>query len=205
MKGIIVAGKSGAYFYPFIKVGCKQFLSAYDKRMIYYYLRMTILTGFVDILIFIFPNYIHRFKELFGENVKYKYSINLSYKFATAYVTRPRFYIVVKLIGKDYVCLLLGNNIFYGHGMRKVLKDSIIKDDKGKATLFDYYVNNTYNASKYHTGLLVISYHRIFLLPLTISRYSNILGSHKFSEKLTSHLIIQKTNRGRSFPLYGSG
>jgi len=141
MKGIILAGGSGTRLYPFTKVVSKQLLPVYDKPMIYYPLSMLMLAGIKDILIISTPTDTPRFKELLGDGAKY--GINLSYKvqpspdgLAQAFILGEEF------IGKDNVCLILGDNIFYGHGMSKVLKDAVVKADEGKATLFGYYVND---------------------------------------------------------------
>jgi len=141
MKGIILAGGSGTRLYPFTKVVSKQLLPVYDKPMIYYPLSMLMLAGIKDILIISTPTDTPRFEELLGDGTKY--GINLSYKvqpspdgLAQAFILGEEF------IGKDSVCLILGDNIFYGHGMSKVLKDAVVKADEGKATIFGYYVND---------------------------------------------------------------
>ena len=142
MKGIVLAGGAGTRLYPITKVICKQLLPIYDKPMIYYPLSILMLAEIRDILIISTPEDLPKFKKLFGDGSYI--GLNLSYKEQPA----PRgiaeaFIIGEEFIGNDDVCLILGDNIFYGHGLSALLKQAKkeVKDQKG-ATVFGYYVND---------------------------------------------------------------
>jgi glucose-1-phosphate thymidylyltransferase len=142
MKGIILAGGIGTRLYPITIGVCKQLLPIYDKPMIYYPLSVIMLAGIKDILIISTPQDLHRFINIFGDGSHL--GLNFSYK------EQPRpggiaeaFIIGEKFIGNDSVCLVLGDNIFYGHGLTELLKKA--SDDitiKGGATIFGYYVKD---------------------------------------------------------------
>ncbi len=142
MKGIILAGGSGTRLYPITKVVCKQLLPVYDKPMIYYPLSVLMLAGIKDILIISTQEDLPRFEQLFGNGAHL--GLNFSYKvqpepngLAEAFVLGEEF------AGSDDVCLVLGDNIFYGHGFVDLLKKTIgdVKA-QGGATVFGYYVND---------------------------------------------------------------
>lgn len=139
MKGIILAGGHGSRLYPLTRVVCKQLLPVYDKPMIYYPLSTLMLAGITDILIISTPSDLPKFKEMLGNGSKL--GISLKYKvqevpdgLAQAFVLGKKF------IGKDSVCLILGDNILYGHNFTDFLLRA--RNQKEGATVFSYYVNN---------------------------------------------------------------
>ncbi len=142
MKGIILAGGAGTRLYPITRVICKQLLPIYDKPMIYYPLSILMLAKIKDILIISTSEDIPKFEKLFGDGSKI--GINISYKvqpepkgIAEAFIIGEEF------IGNDSVCLILGDNIFYGHGLSDILKEAKkeVENNNG-ATVFGYYVND---------------------------------------------------------------
>ena len=141
MKGIILAGGSGTRLYPITKVVSKQLLPVYDKPMIYYPLSVLMLAGIQEILIISTPHDIKNFEKLLGngENL----GINLQY------ITQPSpdglaqaFILGEKFIGDDDVCLVLGDNIFYGSGFTGLLQNARKNLSIGKSTVFGYYVKD---------------------------------------------------------------
>jgi len=139
MKGIILAGGRATRIYPITRAICKQLLPVYDKPMIYYPLSTLMLAGIRDILIISTPQALPRFKDLLGDGTFL--GLNISYAVQPA----PRgiadsILIGEKFIAKDNVCLILGDNVFYGHNLSSLLKEAL--DYKSGATIFGYYVND---------------------------------------------------------------
>ena len=158
MKGIILAGGSGTRLYPITKGVSKQLLPVYDKPMIYYPLSVLMLAGIQDILIISTPEDLPNFKKLLGDGSEI--GLQLSYKIqpspdglAQAFVIGEEF------IGNDDVCLVLGDNIFYGYGFSETLRNARKNVTKGKSTVFGYYVNDPerYGVAEFDTDGIVTS------------------------------------------------
>ncbi len=142
MKGIILAGGAGTRLYPLTMVTSKQLLPVYDKPMIYYPLSTLMLAGIQDILIISTPQDTPRFEDLLGDGSQY--GVHFSYKvqpspdgLAQAFLLGEEF------IGNDCCAMVLGDNIFYGNGFSRILRNAVENaEQRGRATVFGYYVND---------------------------------------------------------------
>ncbi len=142
MKGIILAGGAGTRLYPLTMVTSKQLLPVYDKPMIYYPLSTLMLAGIQDILIISTPQDTPRFEALLGDGSQF--GVHLSYKvqpspdgLAQAFLLGEEF------IGDDCCAMVLGDNIFYGNGFSRILRNAVKNaEENGRATVFGYYVND---------------------------------------------------------------
>ena len=142
MKGIILAGGSGTRLYPITKGTSKQLLPIYDKPMIYYPLSVLMLAGIKEILIISTPTYLPNFERLLGDGKEL--GITLHYKVQPSPDGLAQAFIIgEEFIGNDAVCLVLGDNIFYGHRFTDLLAKAVKNlRKKEKATVFGYYVND---------------------------------------------------------------
>ena len=142
MKGIILAGGSGTRLYPLTKVTSKQLLPIYDKPMIYYPMSVLMNAGIRDILIISTPQDTPRFQDLLGDG--HQFGVNLSYSIQPSPDGLAQAFIIgADFIGDDTVAMVLGDNIFAGHGLKKRLKAAVANAESGKgATVFGYYVDD---------------------------------------------------------------
>ena len=142
MKGIVLAGGSGTRLYPITKGVSKQLVPIYDKPMIYYPLSVLMLAGITEVLIISTPDDLPNFQKLLGDGsdigMKFFYVVQPSPDgLAQAFILGEEF------IGEDDVCLVLGDNIFYGHGLTELLNTSVKNaEEKNLATVFGYYVKD---------------------------------------------------------------
>lgn len=142
MKGIILAGGSGTRLYPLTKVTSKQLLPIYDKPMIYYPMSVLMMAGIRDILIISTPQDTPRFESLLGDG--HQFGVELSYAVQPSPDGLAQAFIIgADFIGNDSVAMVLGDNIFAGHGLKKRLKKAVVNSESGKgATVFGYYVDD---------------------------------------------------------------
>lgn len=142
MKGIILAGGSGTRLYPLTKVTSKQLLPVYDKPMIYYPMSVLMNAGIRDILIISTPQDTSRFEDLLGDG--HQFGVNLTYAVQSSPDGLAQAFIIGEaFIGDDTVAMVLGDNIFAGHGLKKRLKAAVANAESGMgATIFGYYVDD---------------------------------------------------------------
>jgi glucose-1-phosphate thymidylyltransferase len=196
MKGILLAGGAGTRLYPITISVCKQLLPIYDKPMIYYPLSVLMLAGIRDVLIISTPQDLPRFVGIFGDGSSL--GMNFSYK------EQPRpggiaeaFLLGEEFIGSDCACLVLGDNIFYGHGLTGLLKKAWNDvQTKGGATIFGYYVNDPerYGVVEFNANGAVLSIEEKPKMPK--SRYA-VTGLY-FYDKEVSRIArsIKPSRRG---------
>jgi glucose-1-phosphate thymidylyltransferase len=196
MKGIVLAGGSGTRLFPITKGVSKQLLPIYDKPMIYYPISVLMLAGIREILIISTPQDLPNFEKLLGDGsdfgVKFTYKIQPSPDgLAQAFILGEEF------IGEDDVCLVLGDNIFYGHGLTELLhsaKKNVIENQN--ATVFGYYVNDPerYGVAEFDTSGNVVSIEEKPEIPK--SNYA-VVGLYFYPNKVISIAkTIQPSARG---------
>ncbi|MFV0392323.1 MAG: glucose-1-phosphate thymidylyltransferase RfbA [Paludibacteraceae bacterium] len=159
MKGIVLAGGSGTRLYPITKGISKQLIPIFDKPMVYYPISALMLAGIRDILIISTPDDLPGFKRLLGDGSDYGVHFEYAEQPSPDGLAQA-FIIGEKFIGSDSACLVLGDNIFYGHGFPTMLRNAVTEaDKKGNATVFGYYVNDPerYGVAEFDADGKVIS------------------------------------------------
>ncbi len=185
MKGIILAGGSGTRLYPITKGVSKQLLPIYDKPMVYYPLSVLLLAGIKDILIISTQEDLPNFQKLLGDGSDF--GISLSYKVQPSPDGLAQAFIIgEEFIGKDNVCLVLGDNIFYGHGLTAMLQNAKKNvEENNYSTVFGYYVSDPerYGVAEFDSNGNVISIEEKPLKPK--SNYA-VVGLYFYTNEVVS-------------------
>jgi len=195
MKGIILAGGSGTRLYPSTRAISKQLIPIYDKPMIYYPLSVLMLAGIRDILVISTPDDLPRFKEILGNGSDIGLKLN--------YVVQPSpdglaqaFILGKEFIGNDDVCLILGDNIFYGHDLPVMLHSAIKKAKNNLATVFGYHVHDPerYGVVEFDKNQKAVSIEEKPLVPK--SNFA-VTGLYFYPNDVVNHAaILTPSNRG---------
>ena len=201
MKGIIMAGGSGTRLYPITIAVSKQLLPVYDKPMVFYPMSMLMLAGIKDILLITTPNEQSRFKEMFGDGSEM--GLNISYVSQPSPDGLAQAFILGKdFIGDDSVCFILGDNIFYGSGLRQRLINARLDAEKGVATIFGYFVNDPerFGIAEFDEKLNVISVEEKPINPK--SNYA-ITGLYFFDNKAVKYAQSLKPSKRGELEIIG--